>query len=53
VKKTLELAILAATGVAVVGFGLMMLFPAQVIRLFDSQDRSCWLWERAPYGFRR
>jgi putative MATE family efflux protein len=40
VKKALELAILAATGIAVVGFGVMMLFPAQVIRLFNRQDEA-------------
>lgn len=40
VKKTLELAVLAATGLAVVGFGVMMLFPCQVIRLFNRQDQS-------------
>jgi len=40
VKKALELAILAATGIALVGFGVMMLFPAQVIRLFDRQDQA-------------
>ena len=40
VKKALELAILAATGIAVVGFGVMMLFPAQVIRLFNRQDQA-------------
>ena len=38
VKRTLELAILAATGIAVVGFSVMMLFPGQVIRLFDRHD---------------
>ena len=40
VKKTLELAILAGTGIAVVGFGVMMLFPAQVIRLFNDEDQA-------------
>jgi putative MATE family efflux protein len=40
VKKTLELAILAATGIALVGFGVMMLFPAQVIRLFNDEDQA-------------
>jgi Na+-driven multidrug efflux pump len=40
VKKTLELAILAATGIALLGFGVMMLFPAQVIQLFNSEDQS-------------
>ena len=40
VKKTLELAILTATGIAVVGFGVMMLFPAEVIRLFNCKDQS-------------
>ena len=40
VKKTLELAVLAATSVATVGFGVMMLFPAQVIRLFNSKDQA-------------
>ena len=40
VKKALELAVLAATGIAAVGFGAMMLFPGQVIRLFNRQDPS-------------
>jgi putative MATE family efflux protein len=40
VKKTLELAILAATGIALVGFGAMVLFPAQVIRLFNDKDHA-------------
>jgi Na+-driven multidrug efflux pump len=40
VKKTLELAILAATSIAVVGFGVMMLFPSQVIRLFNDEDQA-------------
>jgi Na+-driven multidrug efflux pump len=40
VRKTLELAILAATGIALLGFGVMMVFPAQVIRLFNRQDQS-------------
>jgi putative MATE family efflux protein len=40
VKKTLELAILAATGLSVVGFGVMMLFPAQVIGLFNREDKA-------------
>jgi putative MATE family efflux protein len=40
VKKTLELAILAATGIALAGFGVMMLFPAQVIRLFNDKDQA-------------
>lgn len=38
VKRTLELAILAATGIAVVGFAVMMLLPGQVIRLFSGHD---------------
>jgi putative MATE family efflux protein len=38
VKRTLELAILAATGIVIVGFGVMMLFPSQVIRLFNRHD---------------
>ena len=40
VKKTLELAVLAATSVATVGFGVMMVFPARVIRLFNSKDQA-------------
>jgi putative MATE family efflux protein len=40
VKKTLELAILAATTLTVLGFIVLMLFPAQVIRLFDSEDEA-------------
>ena len=38
VKKALELAVLAATSIAVVGFCVMMLFPAHVIRLFNDKD---------------
>lgn len=40
VKRTLEIAVLAATGVTVLGFALMMLFPAQVIKLFNSEDKA-------------
>jgi Na+-driven multidrug efflux pump len=40
VKQALELAILAATAIALVGFGVMMLFPGQVIRLFNRHDPS-------------
>jgi putative MATE family efflux protein len=38
VKRTLELAILAASGFAVIGFAVMMLAPGQVIQLFDRKD---------------
>ena len=38
VKKALEMAVLAATGLAVVGFSGMTLCPAQVIRLFNQED---------------
>ena len=37
-KKTLEMAVLAATTLTVLGFAVMMLFPAQVIRIFDPRD---------------
>ena len=40
VKKALELAICAATGIAVLGFGVMMVFPAEVIRMFISKDQA-------------
>lgn len=40
VKKTLEMAVLGATALAVVGFGVMMLFPGQVVRLFNRDDAS-------------
>lgn len=40
VKKTLEIAVLAATGFAILGFGVMMLCPGQVIRLFNREDQS-------------
>jgi putative MATE family efflux protein len=40
VKKALELAVLAATGLAAVGFAVMMLFPAQVIWLFGRQQNQ-------------
>ena len=38
VKEALEMAVLAATGLAVVGFSGMTLCPAQVIRLFNRED---------------
>lgn len=38
VKRTLQLAILAATIICVVGFLIVMVFPAQVIGLFNRQD---------------
>ena len=38
VKKTLELAIPAATSITLLGFGVMMFFPAEVIRLFNPKD---------------
>jgi putative MATE family efflux protein len=38
VKKALELAVLGASCIAVAGFCVMMLFPAQVIRLFNDKD---------------
>jgi putative MATE family efflux protein len=40
VKRTLELAILAATCVTVFGFCVMMLFPAEVIGLFNRDDKA-------------
>ncbi len=40
VKQALELAILAATAIALVGFGVMMLFPGQVIRLFLGDQQK-------------
>ncbi len=40
VKKTLELAILAATALTLLGFSVAMLFPVQVIRLFNGQDEA-------------
>jgi putative MATE family efflux protein len=40
VKRTLEIAILAATCLTVVGFTVMMLFPAQVISLFNRDDKA-------------
>ena len=39
VKKTLELAVLAATSLATVGFAVMTSFPAQVICLFNNKDQ--------------
>jgi putative MATE family efflux protein len=38
VKKTLQTAILLATGICVAGFLIVMLFPAQVIGLFNPRD---------------
>jgi putative MATE family efflux protein len=40
VKKALEMAVLAGTVLAVVGFALMTLCPAQVIRLFNGEDKA-------------
>jgi Na+-driven multidrug efflux pump len=40
VKKALEMAVLAATALAVVGFAVMTLCPAQVIRLFNREDEA-------------
>jgi Na+-driven multidrug efflux pump len=40
VKQTLQMAILAATGLTVLGFGVLMLFPAQVIRMFNGEDEA-------------
>jgi Na+-driven multidrug efflux pump len=40
VKKTLEMAILAATGFAFFGFVAAMLFPGQLIRLFAHDDQA-------------
>ncbi len=40
VKKALEMAVLAGTGLAVVGFAVMTLCPAQVIRLFNREDEA-------------
>ena len=39
-KRTLEIAILAATASMLVGFGVMMLFPGEVIGLFNRDDRA-------------
>jgi putative MATE family efflux protein len=40
VKRTLEITILAATAVMLVGFGVMMVFPAEVIGLFNRNDKA-------------
>jgi putative MATE family efflux protein len=40
VKRTLVTAIAAATALALVGFALAMLFPAQVIWLFNREDQA-------------
>ncbi len=40
VKKTLETAVLAASTLTVLGFSVMMLFPAQVVRIFDPRDTA-------------
>jgi putative MATE family efflux protein len=40
VKKTLQTAILAATSLALVGFVVMMIFPRQIVGLFDPSDES-------------
>lgn len=38
VKETLKLAIVAATAVVLVGFSAVMLFPEQLIRIFNRED---------------
>jgi putative MATE family efflux protein len=38
VKKALETAILAASALVLLGFGVMMAFPAEVVRLFINQN---------------
>jgi Na+-driven multidrug efflux pump len=40
VKRTLETAVLSASTLTVLGFGVMMLFPAQVVRIFDPRDAA-------------
>jgi Na+-driven multidrug efflux pump len=40
VKQALETAIVAATTLTTLGFAATMLFPAQVIRLFDPRDEA-------------
>ncbi len=40
VKKTLLAAILMATGIAVMGFLVVMLFPSQVVHLFNREDQA-------------
>lgn len=40
VKQTLQAAVLAATAITVLGFLAAMLFPAQLVRLFDPHDKS-------------
>lgn len=40
VKKTLETAIMAGSALTIVGFIIMMLFPAQVVRIFASNDEA-------------
>jgi putative MATE family efflux protein len=40
VKQTLQTAVLAATGIAVLGFAVAMLAPAQVIWLFSHDQKS-------------
>ena len=40
VKKTLLTAMMAATALTLLGFGVTMFFPAQVIRLFNREDAA-------------
>jgi len=40
VKKTLLLAILAASALVTLGFAVAMFFPAEIVRLFDEQDED-------------
>jgi putative MATE family efflux protein len=40
VKRTLEIAILAATAVTVLGFSVVMLFPGGVIGMFNRHDEA-------------
>ena len=46
VKKTLETAILAASGLTLFGFAVTMVFPAEVVRLFIDRNDPDWPLDR-------
>ena len=51
-KKTLLIAILSACAVTVTGFAMIMIFPVQVVRLFDPDNKALIELGRTPCGSR-
>ena len=52
VRQALKTAMLAASAIAIVGFLIMMLMPAQIVRLFNPKDdETCRPWAFMPCGF--